>query len=124
MQAINSPEACKRRLFKYVIPVVILSVFVNVPKFFESELYDVPLIPPEITKEYWEANNLTASMFNSTKRIQVTQLRKDPNYTIYYNNWARLSFIGIVPMILLIYFNYKVSLRSNIRIIRFRYVYF
>ena len=92
-----------------MIPVVILSIFANFPKFFESELYDVPIIPPEITKEFWDANNLTASMFNSTKQIQVTELRKDPYYTIYYNNWARLIVIGIAPTIMLIYFNYKVS---------------
>ncbi len=35
-QAINSPEACKRRLFKYVAPVAVLSVLINVSKFFES----------------------------------------------------------------------------------------
>lgn len=37
-QAINSPEACKRRLLKYVVPVVLISTFINIPKFFESEV--------------------------------------------------------------------------------------
>ena len=39
-QAINSPEACRRRLFKYVIPVLILATVVNLPRFFESEVVE------------------------------------------------------------------------------------
>ncbi len=40
-QAINSPEACKRRLFKYVVPVIVLAVVINIPRFLESEVkYD------------------------------------------------------------------------------------
>jgi len=42
-QAINSPEACKKRLFKYVIPVILASFVINAPRFFESEVVDEPL---------------------------------------------------------------------------------
>ena len=41
--------------------------------------------------------------------ITVTDMRKNPAYTIYYTNWTRLILIGILPTISLIYFNYKVS---------------
>merc|ERR1712223_2291972 len=42
-QAINSPEACKRRLLKYVIPVIFISTLLNIPKFLESKvIFDDP----------------------------------------------------------------------------------
>jgi hypothetical protein len=31
-QAMNSPQACKRRLLKYVVPVIVLSILVNLPR--------------------------------------------------------------------------------------------
>ena len=38
LQAINSPDACKKRLVKYVVPVVLISILINVPKFLESQV--------------------------------------------------------------------------------------
>ena len=40
--------------------------------------------------------------------ITVTELRQNPDYMIYYIYWTRLVVMGILPTILLIYFNYKV----------------
>ncbi len=49
----NSPEAVRRRLLKYVIPVLILSILFNVPKFMEATIEMVPestsTQPPETT---------------------------------------------------------------------------
>ncbi len=39
----------------------------------------------------------------------MTELRKNPHYAIYYNNWTRLLVLGIIPAAMLIYFNYKVA---------------
>lgn len=44
-----------------------------------------------------------------SESIGVTDLRKDADYTIYYNNWTRFIFIGVLPVWLLIFFNYKVG---------------
>ena len=41
-------------------------------------------------------------------QIAVTAMRKNPVYAIYYNNWARLFILGIIPAAMLIYLNYKV----------------
>ena len=49
-------------------------------------------------------------------QIKVTELRKNPFYAIYYNNWTRLLVLGIIPLAMLIYFNYKV--RSYMSIAR------
>lgn len=136
LQAINSPEACRRRLFKYVVPVVLISTLVNLPKFFESrvETSRFPVLPPGFrldqdgilflndtqlnrslhTEEEWVdltgGFNVEDITFNVERRIAVTDLRKNPHYTIYYNNWTRLFVIGIIPYLLLIYFNYKVCI--------------
>ena len=41
-QSMNSPEACRRRLFKYLIPVVVFSLVFNIPKFLEARIVWVP----------------------------------------------------------------------------------
>ena len=64
----------------------------NIPKFMEAEI-------------------LYESQPNSTEfepYLEVTPLRKDPDYAIYYNNWTRLVVLGIIPFAMLVYFNYKV----------------
>ena len=43
-----------------------------------------------------------------TYTIETTPLRQNLNYVIYYIYWTRLFAMGILPTILLIYFNYKV----------------
>ena len=46
---------------------------------------------------------------NSLKPIlTATQLRKNREYAIYYNNAARLLLLGIIPLGLLAYFNYMI----------------
>lgn len=46
-------------------------------------------------------------------QIQVTAMRKNPNYSIYYNSVARLFVLGIIPAAMLIYLNYKVNKTTN-----------
>ena len=38
-------------------------------------------------------------------QITVTDLRRNPNYSTYYINFAVLLFLGIIPLALLAYFN-------------------
>ena len=68
------------------------TVLFNIPKFMEAEIR-------------YETN---ATDFPNEPYIEVTPLRKDPDYAIYYNNWARLAVLGIVPFLLLVYFNTKI----------------
>ena len=49
-----------------------------------------------------------SSSFSGEIYLAVTDLRTNPNYAIYYNNWARLLVLGIIPFILLVYFNTKI----------------
>ena len=40
--------------------------------------------------------------------LGVTNLRDNPDYIRYYINWTRLVTTGIIPVALLIYFNYGI----------------
>ena len=46
-------------------------------------------------------------------QITVTDMRRNPTYAIYYNNWARLFILGIIPAAMLIYLNYKVCIGTT-----------
>ena len=59
-QSINSPEACRRRLFKYVVPVVLLAILINIPKFFESQVVDFP-VPVEYASSEASASAASAA---------------------------------------------------------------
>ena len=58
--------------------------------------------------------------------IGVTELRRNQDYVMYYTNWTRLVLIGIVPTVLLVYFNYKVNMHRQSTFstsIFYRYMY-
>ena len=84
----NEENASFRSLLKYVVPVVVFSILFNAPKFYEADIG-------------YEANS-------TSPQLRVSDLRKDPNYTIYYNNYARLTVLGIVPFVMLLFFNTKI----------------
>lgn len=142
----NSPEACRKRLLKYVIPVFIFSIIFNITKFMEARLVYCPIrrepdnlthvlmddptttdavnpvyyssdcgmnmtgleeLEPQVStllKAAFPRKNDNSLLF----QIRATELRKNVNYAIYFNNWARLLVLGIIPAAMLIYFNYKV----------------
>merc|ERR1712223_1285310 len=107
-QAINSPEACKRRLLKYVIPVILLSTLLNIPKFLESEVHydDYEILDTHFSIGHnntllYDETNLTNYYGNQFKSqnpsITVTGLRKNAYYVIYYTQWTSLGFKAIIP---------------------------
>jgi hypothetical protein len=52
--------------------------------------------------------------------LDVTELRTNPDYAIYYNNWARLLVLGIFPFVLLVYFNTKIY--NDIRVSEINFI--
>ena len=76
-----------KRVLKFVIPVTLGSIVFNIPKFFEAGVI------------YTNVSNITVA------DLEVKSIRKDPNYIKYYNITARLLVNGIIPFLLLIYFN-------------------
>ena len=39
--------------------------------------------------------------------LEVAEMRTHPVYTVY-NNWSRLLVLGIIPFLLLVFFNTKI----------------
>ena len=64
----NSPEACRTRLLKYMLPVIIISIAFNIPKFMEAEIC-------------WK---LTANATEVEKLLldYSTQISEDKNYKL------------------------------------------
>ena len=52
-QAMNDENAIRRRLLKYLLPVVIASVVFNIPKFLESRVSYIPLNVTEMVSIKW-----------------------------------------------------------------------
>lgn len=57
----NSPEACKKRLLKYLIPVVIFSFVFNIPKFLEAQI---------VWRNTTQVFNYTASVGDQTISLE------------------------------------------------------
>ena len=94
----NDTMASLKRTLKYLIPVGIISIAINFPKFFEAKLV-----------YYVDENG------NEEVELAVTELRKDPEYVHYYSNWTRFLCIGIIPFALLIWFNAKIYQDIKVR---------
>ena len=80
----------------YILPVIGLSVLVNIPKFLESETV--------IFHDVIDGRNVTQT------RIGLTSLRTDPNYITYYTMWVRLLCTGVFPLAMLAILNTKIYL--------------
>ena len=78
----------------YITPTVLIAIFLNIPKFLETET----------TFRVNNENNTTMTS------IGVTNLRLHPDYITYYWMWTRLFTTGVVPFILLALLNLKIYL--------------
>ena len=106
-------------LFCHILPVLLISTLINIPKFLESTVRWTP---------------------DSETYIAVTELRMDKWYVVIYQNWIRCSrniyltctidnryiyndiytiyrlvFLGVVPLLLLIFLNIRVFFAINRR---------
>ena len=88
--------------FSYVIPVLLIAIILNVPKWMETKYKWTPV----------ESNstNLTESEAEIEYKMEfeISELRDNPNYIHYYVNWTRLLTTGLIPMVMLIYFNFGI----------------
>ena len=73
----NNGSSVTMRAVTYVIPVIMVSVALNIPKFFETEIIYV--------KE--EQNNMTFTYVT----YDLTDLRKDPDYIRYISRFSNNS---------------------------------
>ena len=92
----NDSHAMRKRLLKYVVPVLGLAFLSNVVKFFEAKI---------VYEEVREANSTIVVAYEPM--LDVAELRTHPAYSAY-NNWSRLLILGIIPFRLLVFFNTKI----------------
>ena len=71
-----------------------------------EDLDNLVSTPSSLVNTGAQLNKDNAEVYTYT--IETTPLRQNLNYVIYYIYWTRLFAMGILPTILLIYFNYKV----------------
>lgn len=93
--------------FSYVIPVLILSVILNIPKFMETKFTWTPLNSGAISSNS-SANSSGDQEIEYAIGLGVSDLREDPDYIRFYINWTRLITTGLIPMGALIYFNFGI----------------
>ena len=84
----NNAWISLKRVLKFVVPVTLGSIAFNIPKFFEATIV-----------KYKDENG------EEVVDLEVTPLRKHPDYIKYYSTWARLIVNGILPFVLLSVFN-------------------
>ena len=114
-----------QRVFHYVIPVVIFSLVFNLPKFMElktqihadTENSNATSVSHAAGKKLIDIN---CSFFFFQLALAPTELRLNDYYTIHYNHNLRIIFTGAIPLVTLVYFNYRIyssfkQRRQNVR---------
>ena len=97
-----------RKSWFYIIPVTILAILVNIPKFLESEVI-----------WHFEGNaieNLKVQVTNLTVNdipqwvptYHVTALRRNSDYMKYYIVYFRMFTTAIIPLILMVFLNFRI----------------
>ena len=117
----NDVNAIRKRLLKYVGPCFVLALIFNIPKFFEAKVvYRTEELYNTTTKAYYQdqepspqqpllSDSRTEDMMPMEYEVelQVAALRTHPIYSAY-NNWSRLIILGIIPFLLLVFFNTRI----------------
>jgi len=103
----------KQRLVLYLLPVIVVSAVLNIPKFFETIIINRPVVTG--TRLIYNLNGTNVSLTSPTEvqyqtTVQLSQLRSNPLYTKYYTFLTRLVVTGIIPITALLFFNFNIYL--------------
>ena len=102
-----------RRVFHYIVPVIIISVVFNTPKYFEIEAYELKRNNAAAGNGNDSITDIIEDPVEVSQKVIVsvkpTDLRMNDDYIFYYNNLAKLIITGVVPFAALCLFNFKVS---------------
>ena len=90
-------HSSKVHLLTYIVPSIFMAVTLNIPKFFETELFKENLTNTE---------NITTQTYG----FVLTKLKLDPNYTYYYTHLTKLLCTGIIPFFYLLSINISIYL--------------
>ena len=89
-------------LFVYIIPPMLLSVVVNIPKFLETEL---------ITFEFIDTANISHTLVD----YNITLLGLNPAYNLYYSHWTVFLTTGVIPFMYLMVINLLICMKIKSR---------
>jgi hypothetical protein len=89
-RAICDPLKHRQAYYKYIIVVLLLSIGVRVPRFFEFQL---------------------VRLENETIDYDTTNLSEDPMYVQFNAYWNELLVTGLLPLISLIIMNFRIYLK-------------
>jgi len=112
-----------RKAWYYVIPVTLLSIVVNLPKFFEADIEwlkeDVSILTMNMSDisllslSDFEANTPHGTHYDYLPILRPTDIRKDSNYIKFYVTYCRMFFTVIIPFIALLTINLKIIADLN-----------
>ena len=88
----------KLHFLVYIIPPMVLSVVVNIPKFLETEL---------ITMEFMDISNNTHTFVD----FNITDLGLNPAYNLYYSHWTVFMTTGVIPFTYLMVINLLICMK-------------
>ena len=98
----------------YILPVLLWSILLNLPKWFELELKDMV---------FSEKGGLTPVTENVTTEVITivagTWLRYNDYYITYYMHWTLFLTTGVLPLAALFYLNLRIYFRlKSVRQVR------
>ena len=135
-QYMKIPKLQTQRLRLYLFIVIITSVAINVPHFMELEVRyidDSLLADKDLCHRNTSSDSVISELANDTNQgmedmnsnstttpiLCYTALGENPYYLYYYRNWTKLMVTGVIPYVLLVFFNtyiYK-AIKKNARMI-------
>ena len=86
----------KRRMWRYVLPVLAASLLLNIPTFFEAYVFRAE---------------------DGKFSLRISSLRMNPLYSSI-TKWTRLFVLGLIPFAVIIYFNIKVYCKLRERTVK------
>lgn len=92
-RAVCHPLKHRQEHYKYTIPVLLISIGVRVPRFFELQIVHVE---------------------NGTLDYDTTNLSEDPTYIQFNAYWNELIVTGILPLILLVIMNFRIYMKIRV----------
>ena len=90
-RAICHPLTRRQAYYKYIVIVVILSLSIEFPRFFEMKLNSDK-------SQYW-----------------TTDLMENPRYVQFSSYWNDITATGLVPLLLLCYMNLRIFFKVQVR---------
>ena len=99
---LNSFSQNSRKSWFYVVPVIILSLAYNIPKFLETTIRDVEV--PIVDENGMPKNNETITI----SVLDSTPLRTNQSYVEYYIIGAGLTVTVVFPVLLMLFVNLRI----------------